>query len=666
MRPGAFPLAGTLLLFATLLPAQAPDRDALVARAIQGALLDEPTMVRVAAGGLRVLEEQAGEKPRTAGAAEALARVTASDSVPTGREVRRAVRRRERSGVTESVERIAASINLQDRFADARASRRYEARRQVVNSVTGAVASVFQLQFFGLIQPPLDAIDYAFVKRHYVSPEERRELAVAREILDGGGILEHERAARLVERRAERWERTYALQARRNGEEAARRGHLTEAAWWYARERSMRGAQASERSAHVALSNRLLEIEEQRQRIVTVRSAESGEWRAEEADAIRYLLGDADAVIFSAWQLDGTERALLRAVDSPRGPARFNALRDLAREGDSDWAARATLLLERPQEDPAAAVSEAKTTVRRRIQSYLLAGKDPTPGAETFTPEEARQVESALIERARALFVIDVLSRALTYPLLPGRVIDRREIPDATAMAGTEWQGTEVRRRALDEAARVYRKSRRFERAARTAEEAGRFERAESLRNRRARELRRALRREDVPARRVELATRLLNAHTEYAERRDIAERIERDLVLAPAWFSISRRDLRRHPELTEWGALGLSRERLRRGRREGRVARDGVHLLPAARIAWVDRRTHAVHVRELDETAWRNAVARWMALDRTRSAREALDAPRERKRIPLALEGSALPGITVAPGLVPLDPDPDTRRLYE
>jgi hypothetical protein len=70
--------------------------------------------------------------------------------------------------------------------------------------------------------------------------------------------------------------------------------------------------------------------------------------------------------------------------------------------------------------------------------------------------------------------------------------------------------------------------------------------------------------------------------------------------------------------------------------------------------------------VARLDEPAMAALGLHLFGRERAGGLREALDAPRSRKRIPVAIEGGAFPGFDVMPGLVALEPNERERRLYE
>lgn len=168
------------------------------------------------------------------------------------------------------------------------------------------------------------------------------------------------------------------------------------------------------------------------------------------------------------------------------------------------------------------------------------------------------------------------------------------------------------------------------------------------------------------PRARIDEWLQLLRAYPEYSRRERIERKLGEDRARAQVELAIRRRDLLEDPDLAGPGALGLDPALLDGDGSNGEIGRQGVDLLTGGRVAWRDRATGERVVLELDEEAAAIVRERVAPGLREKAVRKRVNQPRERARIPLAIEGGFGPGIEAYPGLAPLNPDPDLRRLYE
>ncbi|MDK2973107.1 MAG: hypothetical protein PWP23_2862 [Candidatus Sumerlaeota bacterium] len=585
----------------------------------------------------------------------------------------------------DAMVRLVEKTEPRDKLRTARDARRYDNWRRRVNSVTNAVTGVFSLQFFPLLQVPLDVLDYALNGRHYLSPEERRELYAARVVLETPGLddAEKEKARETVAAWTGKRRATAMLQARRNAQEAERANRLEAANWWY--EREMLLAQATEpfRDEHRAIRNTLREQAALRARLLTV--ADGEDFLREPAhfaaygELLRDLLLDFESVETVTAVQDyrvamplSPVIAETRIIEAARERALGNDklaemnLNQAAREESAVWKQRAHDYAARADFNPAAAFDEAHAAITRRGWSYVLAGRDPRRSERHLSAEEARQIESGWIQGARSLWLFDIIGRAITFPLQPSTAFPREELFAAYRTAPREFLATPEGRAETRSTAAALRRSQRYEEAARLYEKLNDTGRAAAMREKAARALLRESDAEPEPLDRLEALQRLLNAYPGTRSAEKAREQLEQARANMQVIANLTPREMDIYPELWRHQGLNLSAT-IRDGKKSnGEVDRTGLRLMTGGRIAYTDRQTGEEIVLPVDEETVERVARELLPRRRIRMIDEKLDEPRERKRIPVAIEGGAFPGFGISPGLVPLDPDPAERRLYE
>ncbi len=678
-----FLTAFAFALVASAAPGQSaePADDAAVRRALHAALNGDSARVALIAGERSRFEDEAaarGDTVRHLGENIAVLALAAERPAPDTVSAKRLLAGYDRDGEVEAFLELVRETDPRDRFRTARANSVYEKRRRTVNSAVNALAGVVQLRVFALIQPPLDYLEYIANGYRYLNPEERRELRAARDVVAMTVADKPPQAARIVRGWTPLRRQTSVLQARRNAEMAERAGRPQTAAWWWSQERLLRGDGAAWRRANVDLQT---DIERRAQRI---RESDAIDANAEpvSSSAYRDLLAaflrnpsdpatveTAARAAVSLWdtQMQGELRMVEAIQSRDAGDSLYYRaqLEQLAATPTAEGA-RMEAYLERPDFTPSVAFDRARSAVRARKWAFLLNGTPPAaPSRDHMTAEEARLREASWIVRARSLFVFDTFARLVAFPFLPGHAFPREEIFEAYRAAPPEFLKTGRGRDEALRTARAFEAMRRHEEAARVYADQAEFALADRARDRAARRVERVAGGQASPAVRAAMYERLLTAYPNYAKRARVERKRAESEREAETIVAIPRKDLRRYPEL--WGdeGLRLSRELVLGGSGLGGVTREGVALLRGDRIAYARADTKETFRIDLPEGAVARTLRLYAARRRTLDVGDELDEPRELKRIPIAIQGGAVPGFAVAPALVPLDPDPEIRRLY-
>jgi hypothetical protein len=666
----------------------AADPDKLVEEALRAALLGEDARLDRLVWECEVFERHnARPAPYAAPLSENIAALAAARRRPLARarDMRALLDDRPADSEFDAFVQLIERTEPRDRLRIARDARRYEAWRQRVNAATNAAAGLLTLQLFPLLQPPLDLLDYALVKRYYLSPEERREWYAARLVLATEGLSQADRAgaSRGLETATARRMATSRLQARRNAEEAARNGRLLDADWWYRREMLLAGSPRPMHDAHKLVIEERGRALEQSRRALIVRDGESVLGDPAQLAACRSLLQALLLDPAAPTTLNELQDFRARFPASPLVPATRVAeaaharmvgnedlarvtLEDLARQGDSPWSTRAGLYATRPDFQPRVAFDEARAVIAARYRAYILAGVNPRRHERHLSAEDARLIESDWIQSARSLFVFDVLGRSITLLLLPSETFPREELVDALRTAPPSFLESPEGRAERRRVAHALRRLKRHEESGRLFAALGDADQARRQFERAARALVREADAAQDPRQRRELARRVLHAYpdTSAARRARVLERtatteLETILTLTP-------RELAAFPDLWRDGGLNLPGILFDGRRGNSEIDRDGLRLRVGGRVSFVDRNTGEEFVLAVDEAVIARVVAEAFPRRRARAMAEELDKPRERKRIPVMVEGGAFPGFDAAPGLVPLEPDWRQRRLYE
>lgn len=358
--------------------------------------------------------------------------------------------------------------------------------------------------------------------------------------------------------------------------------------------------------------------------------------------------------------------AALAAEARRRGEARLAGVRlaSLEAAGGSPWSGRASALLLRPEYNPAHAMERAQERIDARFRAFLLEGDDPYRPPGSATAEEARRERTIWVDRARALFVTDILSRFLFLPFLDP--FPRPELLDAAATVDPGWFDRPEGREWLRRVARAAEVGRRHDMAVRTWERLGDDRRARRAEQRAARYLERLARQAPDPRQSAAVYQRIINAWPMYGRIERVRREHDRARARSEASTRIPRAVLKSYPVMTGGDALAIPPSLLDGSRRDGEISREGVYLLPWGAYLYEDERTGRDIVVPLAGENMERVRA--LAFERQRLAgeHEEVRKRRARRRIPLEVEAGVFPGFDVSPGLVPLSPDARERILYE
>ncbi len=700
MRAG--PVPTTLLLLLLMAPfvytavVAEPEEPALtrteqqVQRALRAAILGDAEAVRDVAEERRDLEDAARTArtvPLPISSAIATLSVSVDRPLPTVREKRDTLSGYRRSQVTRNLEEMLRREEPRQRFLEARADRRYASLQRNVNAVLNPVTSLAQGQIFPLLSLPFDAAEHLIVGRQYLTPEQRRELFLAREAaaVEAGGPS-RDRARSVLDASPGQRTRTSALQARQNAQRAAGQGRDWAAVFWYERERQLQDWDRIRRDGHRDALRRFAAARELRARSLEVAegaetfgsTAEFGAYR----DIVRHLIlreyaDDLPPFRRAAadFQRNHPGSPVLPAVlAAEAGVAQAEGNLSLAaaylqrleegRLARGGWPERAADILQRPEYDPVPALREANRAVNRRWWGYILHARDPLVLERSLTAEEARMRRTTTFERARGLFLTDWLARLLFLPFQDP--FPEPEFPHAAAGVDPDWFLTPQGEWWGGRLATALRREARYVDAANLYERLGNERRTQRMRHRAARNLERQGDNAPTPELALRAYERLLNAWPDYRRRDRVLASLREARREADTILLIDRSELLAWPQLAAEDALDLNPDLLDGSRRTGEVGRDGLAVLRYGAYSYEDRRTGRRIEMPLTEEQLGRVLALMEPLRRTQSVREELRRPTPRKRLPIALEAGFLPGLDLSPSLVPLDPRLEERRLYE
>lgn len=681
-------MRGWLLLVAAVALAvpvytQEPTADEITGDALRAALVGDVARVRTVARLRRLQEEQADREGRLlnplAENVEALA-LALNRPLPTEYQAEVALGDYGEDAHTRNLLRLLRVHEPRERFLQARADRRYEHTRALVNGVLLPLGEAAQGQFFSLITLPFEALDWWLVGRRYLTPVQRRELARAREVLDAGfpsTSRTFQRSRRVVREYEEDRVRLARLQARRNGEEALDGERVETALFWYNRELALRGNRGARLDGH----ERALELQARQ------RARRDAARRVVDGDALFFSpdeFGVYTKVLRDLILLRREDHATELAVDFPTSRARDDAAAARAaialQRGDgplaratlaqlaSDtprlaWEWRAAAFQDLPRYGPERHLREAEKQRDRRLRAYLLQGRDLVPGdTASLSAEEARRERAFFLARARALFLTDTISRVIFLPFaLP---IENPALLDAGGRVPEsflEGRGSGWKRQL----AREYLRNGRYTRAEALAREAGDGELVAETRSRAARQLERLGDREADPARRIVYYQRLLNSYPEAEQTDRVRNRLEEAREERDVYTTVERDELLAYPALWADDALPIDGSLLDGDVANGEIGRDGIALLRSNAVSYLDRRT-GNRVEVPAEAGQMTAALRFLEpRRRTQALNRVLAEPLSRPRLPLALEAGLLPGFDIGPRMVPLRRDPAEYELY-
>ncbi|MDX2175455.1 MAG: hypothetical protein SF028_03185 [Candidatus Sumerlaeia bacterium] len=682
-------MAGALALLAAASPAQLPletpeqSLDRLTARSLRAAIDGDAEAARRTAlevvASESIFRDRGFDVRRVSGSAAALASVMRA---PTLRQLDADLEDFPRTETVRVLRRQLRTVEPRQRFLEAQGDRRYERFRRIYNGVVTPLANVLAGQFLDLLALPLEGAEALVVGQPYATPEERRELHRAREALTRmeSGDRVAARAEQAVERLEERRARLARLQARHNAALALEADDPRAAAWWYEREQLLAGEAEPFRGAHREVLADLRGAAAARELSLEVADGERALaeplLQEEVGSLLRTVLADPTApdLVIQTRSLDRNEpgsglsetfaavEAMVAMRNGQDAYARAQLESIAGRPGL--WGRAAESLRDRTSFYPAEAVDRARAASRAGFWSFIRTGNVPIQDPGAALPEEARLDRRRWVDGVRSFFVLDMVSRLLLSPLLPPP--PAQELADAINEAPAWWLETDEGRRAQRRAAGTLAERRRFDDAKALYLAAGEPVAAVRMDRRAARALERRAEDAPTPQRRAELYRRLLAAHPDYV-RRDRAEAaLARAEIDADAVLAVPRDLLLADPAYAFERGLNIPRELLDGSKANGEIDRDGVRILRGGGMSYRDRGTGVLM--ELPLAPEQAAYGVALAAPALRAAQVGEEArkPLPRRRIPLAVEGGAVPGFDFGPGLVPLKPDPELRRLYE
>ncbi|MCB2155873.1 hypothetical protein KQI84_13405 [bacterium] len=655
--------------------------DGVTQAALRAAVLGDADQLTTLA---RLRERFEHDTPGAAKLSENVAALAAATKRPmmTRKEARSILKDFDSDAEVETVMRLLIRQEPRERYYQARADRRYESWRRVFNSMVNAANGVLTLQFFRLLQPPLDLTEYMLVGRKYLTPEQRKELWTARKVAEDP-LLEKKPFAPIAtaEKLAPRRRALAALQAQENAERAREQNRLEASAWWYEREVMLTGTREPFREEHREVLRELAARQARKNQAVSVVDGDAALREPAHFQAYSELLR---AFVLDPAAADLPERIdkflanypISAAADDVRAAEAANysqrgqrsiariSLEHLARKSTGPWVDRATQYASRADFDPEVAFEQAMDAIADRRWEYLLYGEDPSILTASLSPEQARIEEANWIRAARSLFVFDVISRTITLPLLPA--FPKDELFEAAETAPEEFYETDAGQDWLARVAKAYASRKRFGQSAEAWDRLGETAKALKMRHKAARTLERQADR--TPSARAQsiLYKRILDGYPTYGRREKVEKKLEKARDNMSLLATISPKELKAWPEL--WRGQGLFLDpRLLDGRKgNGEIAKPGVELLTGERMAYRDAATGDRLIVPLEPGAMQRTMQWLYPLRHSTAVLEKLDEPLPRKRIPIGIEGSLLPGFDVAPVLIPLDPDQRERRLYE
>lgn len=589
-------------------------------------------------------------------------------------------------GETEQLFSLVEQVNPRERYARARNNRQYESARRQVNSFTGALISVLTLQFFGLVQPPLDFAEWYTVNRKTLNPEQRREVAEARIFLDSKPPKTERlkpKAESVVEKYPTRRIRTSTLQAERNGRRELKRGEIYNAIWWFDREMLLRNEKVPTRKNHVELLEQLKREAEGRERSLTFESDTEDQYTGTDIQIYSALLEGALLNVsdeelrarisgFSANYLQ-TDSKLEQEFLVLQAAAKEQAQQPLmsrivleftAEKKTGFWAERSSLYLKREDFNPALALAAAKADYLRRVKRYLIYAESPEGYNRHLNADDARELESGWIRTIRSIFVIDAIGRAIVLPFLPGSTFSREPWLDVWGrMSDADLQspdGLQWREHTL----KAFRKMKRWESASTLATEMGEEKKSQKYTKKWIKD---ELARIDTRTPNVRLALiEELLARVESPEVKELVEEARKDEAARQNVLAVvERKYVKQNREDWKLSLLNLPPQWSDGKKANGEIGSEGLYLLENDKVRFKNKADQEWLTFDVTPGSVLSAVRLIYPRKRAEEIEQFLNQPLEKKRIPIQVEGSAFPGVNVMPGLVPLDPSQSIRRFY-
>jgi len=591
-----------------------------------------------------------------------------------------------KSGLRVQMDRLLRRAEPRQIYLEARSDRKFERTRRIYNSIITPFTGLLTGQFLNLLILPAEGIEQAFVGGRYLTPEERRELYAARRAATAAEATDAAvaRAQATLRTKPGRRDALARLQARENGKRDWKEGRLGAADWWFRREMMLANASQDRpiRSTHVEVIDGIKSREAARIDSTLVVDGESGisvqaEYYAY-SDLLRaFLLSPASARTIE--EATSFRKAYPNSIAVPTIDALIASIAHSGRDwkraagwlraaanspSESPWGERSRALLRDARFAPGVVLANAVDRDDHLFWKFVVSAEEPLPRTQSLDPETARLREASWIRAIRSVFVFDMISRYIATPFM--KPFPHEELFDAAGRVPDGFHDTEEGADWMRRVASAKARRKRHIEAAADYRRIGDESMALAMESRAARELDRRAKKEPDARTRAALYQRIVNAFPRYPEIRRVQRELARADREARGFLRIDRAALVAYPSLLDREALDLPTTLVDGSAANGEINKDGVHLLRGGGLLYEDRASKELVELPRTPEATRNAAEAAYPMLRRGFAHEEATRPLPRKRIPLALEGGAFPGFDIAPGLVPLEPDPALRRLYE
>lgn len=653
--------------------------------ALRSAILGDPGRTRYIAIEQRITESIDPKAPVLSESIAMLGSVTTKPA-PRIAEFREDLDTFPKSGMRAQMDRLLRRAEPRQVYLEARSDRKFERTRRVYNSIVTPFTGLLSGQLLNLLILPAEGIEQIFVGGKYLTPEERRELYTARRASIAAAATDAAvaRAQATLRSKPAKRDALARLQARENGERDLREGRLGAADWWFRREMLLANAPPDKpiRSDHRAVIDAISARETARRNSTRVVDGESAiDVQAEYyaySDLLRaFLLSPA-----SARTIDEATTFRKQYPKSIAVPTIDALIASIAHSGgdwkrasgwlraaatspaDSPWGERSRALLNDARFAPARVLAAGADRDDDLFWRYVVAAEEPLPRTQSLDPETARLREASWIRAIRSVFVFDMISRYIATPFM--KPFPHEELFDAAGRVPDSFYDTDAGADWMRRVAAAKGRRKRHIEAAADYRRIGDESMALAMESRAARELDRRAKKEPDARTRTAIYQRIVNTFPKYPEIRRVQRELARADREARGYLRIERAALRAYPDLLNADTLDLPATLVDGSASNGEIGKDGVYLLRGGGLLYEDRASRELVELPRTEEATRSAAEAAYPMLRRGFAHEEASKPLPRKRIPIALEGGAFPGIDVAPGLVPLAPDPALRRLYE
>lgn len=569
-----------------------------------------------------------------------------------------------------------------DQYYTARGNRKYEQGRRVFNSTTQAFFSILQLNLYGILQPPIDFATYIFSGQPYLSPEERRELFAAREANDKlPQTLVPEPALDILKKWPKKRRETATLQARVNAKIAEKYGYDVMADWWWRREMLLTGADNPNNSQHLDLIENLLEQKDNRQKSLSVNISQTNQNLNDPLEAfyIQSLL--LNQPIDSAWQYiesqeaDETVTSYLGSLLSGTAARElkydnfnsFEIIRDLTKKFDDPfWKARWKAYQDAPEFYPHQNLRSASRQVRSNHLKYVFNARPPREGQQLLTIESSRIRSSSTLQRLRGLFIIDSISRLISLPLIEKGTFSREIWLSTWERTPDNYLVSDGGEKFQSGILRALNREKQYDEGIALARELNDEKKVQSFTKKLVKsEINRILN-YAVPEFRIEKLRELEERFIDTEQFNQIQKERIRQESIQDSLVQIDRKTLKRYEDIWRGSGLLISLQLLDGKSKNGEISKEGVYILKGDRVTFYEEKRAEWMTLNTTEGTTVETVRSFFPRQRAQSLQFSMDQPGERRRIPLELQGSAFPGFSIYPGLVPLQSDPSVRRLYE